>query len=98
MEAHDLGKGSLAELSDWFGVSLSWAWKISSARKRNGSMKRKVYRPGPKVRVDREVVRRLLERKPDLYLRELQAELKTETGTHVARRISGRSWACLASC
>jgi transposase len=84
LEAHDLGKGSLAELADRFGVSLSWAWKISSARKRNGSMERKLYRPGPKVRVDREVVRRLLESKPDLYLRELQAELKAETGTHVS--------------
>jgi transposase len=84
LEAHDLGKGSLAELADRFGVSLSWAWKISSARKRSGSTKRKLYRPGPKIRVNREVVRRLLESKPDLYLRELQAELKAETGTPVS--------------
>jgi transposase len=39
---------------------------------------------GPKIRVNREVVRRLLESKPDLYLRELQAELKAEIGTPVS--------------
>jgi len=50
LEAHDLGKGTLAELADQFGVSLSWAWKISSAQKRTGSTERKLYRPGPKVR------------------------------------------------
>jgi hypothetical protein len=65
LKAHDLGKAGLAESVDPFGVSLSWAWKISSARKRNGSMERKLYHPGPKVRVDRQVVRRLLEQ-PDL--------------------------------
>lgn len=84
MEAHDQGKGTLAELADRFGVSLSWAWKISSARRRTGSTERRLYRPGPKPRVDREAVRRLLESKPDLYLRELQAELKDSTGVQVS--------------
>ncbi len=84
LEAHDLGKGTLAELAERFGVSLAWAWKISSARKRTGSAERTVYQAGPKVRVDREAVRRLLEAKPDLYLRELQAELKASTGTQVS--------------
>ena len=36
------------------------------------------------MRVDREAVRQLLEAKPDLYLRELQAELKASTGTQVS--------------
>ncbi len=84
MEAHDLGKGTLSELAEWFGVSLAWAWKISSARKRTGLAERKPYQAGPKVRVDREAVRRLLESTPDLYLRELQAELKVSTGTQVS--------------
>jgi transposase len=84
LEAHDLGKGTLAELADRFGVSLSWAWKISSARKRTGSAERKPFRPGPKVRLDREAVRRLLEAQPDLYLRELQAEFKASTGSQVS--------------
>jgi transposase len=84
LESHDLGKGTLAELADQFGVSLSWAWKISSARKRTGSTERKRYQPRPKVRVDREAVRRLLEEQPDLYLRELQAELKATAGIQVS--------------
>jgi transposase len=84
LEAHDLDKGTLAELADRFGVSVSWAWKISSARKRTGLTERKRYQPGPKVRVDREAVRRLLELQPDLYLRELQAELKATAGTQVS--------------
>ena len=84
LEAHDQGKGTLAELADRFCVSLAWAWKISSARKRTGSADRKLYQAGPKVRVDREAVRRLLEAKPDLYLRELQAELKASTGIQVS--------------
>lgn len=82
--AYDQGRGTLAELADRFGVSLAWAWKISSARKRTGSAERTPYQAGPKVRVDREAVRRLLEAKPDLYLRELQAELKASTGTQVS--------------
>ena len=36
------------------------------------------------MRVDREAVRRLLEAHPDLYLRELQAELKAATGIQVS--------------
>lgn len=83
LEAHDQGKGTLAQLADQFGVSLAWAWKISSARKRTGSAERKSYQAGPKVRVDREAVRRLLEMKPALYLRELQTELKALTGIQV---------------
>ena len=84
LEAHDRGTGTLAELADRFGVSLSWAWKISSARKRTGSAERKLYHPGPKVRVDREAVRRLLEAQPDLYLRELRTELEAATGIQVS--------------
>jgi transposase len=29
LQAHDQGKGSLVELAARFGVSRSWAWKIS---------------------------------------------------------------------
>ena len=49
LEAHDQGKGTLAELADQFGVSLAWAWKISSARKRTGSAERQPYQAGPKM-------------------------------------------------
>lgn len=84
LEAHDQGKGTLAQLADGFGVSLAWAWKISSARRRTGSAERKPYQAGPKIRVDHEAVRRLLEAEPGLYLRELQAALKASTGTQVS--------------
>ena len=85
LEAHAAGKGTLAELAERFGVSLAWAWKISSARKRTGSMERKVYQAGPKMRVDREPIRALLEAKPDLYLYELQAQLEASTGQRVSK-------------
>lgn len=84
MEAYDLGKGTLRHLAEQFGVSLGWAEKISSARKRTGSMNRPLYRPGPKARVDRDAVRAILLAKPDLYLREVRAELKASTGVDVS--------------
>lgn len=84
MESYDLGKGTLRQLAEQFGVSLAWAQKISSARKRTGSSDRTPYRPGPKVRVDREAIRAILLAKPDLYLREVGAELKASTGIEVS--------------
>jgi hypothetical protein len=53
-------------------------------REANGSTERKHYQPGPKVRADRDAVRRLLEVQPDLYLCELQAKLKATAGTQVS--------------
>jgi transposase len=85
LEAHAAGKGTLAELGERFGVSLGWAWKISSARKRTGSMERRLYQAGPRMRVDREPIRLLLEAKPDLYLYELQAQLEASTGQRVSK-------------
>lgn len=84
LESYDLGKGTLRQLAEQFGVSVAWAQKISSTRKRTGSADRTLYRPGPKPRVDREVVRAILLAKPDLYLREVRAELKTATGVEVS--------------
>lgn len=79
-----LAGAPLPGLAEQFGVSAAWARKISRARKRTGSMERQPYVPGPKVRVDREVVRGLLEKNADLYLHELQAELKTTAGIQVS--------------
>ncbi len=84
LESYDAGKGTLRQLAEQFGVSLGWAQKISSARKRTGSTDRPKYRPGPKARVEREVVRSILLSKPDLYLREVRAELKAATGVDVS--------------
>src|ERR1039458_361888 len=80
LEAYDHGKGSLVELAERFGVSLGWAWKISSARKRTGRIERSSYRPGPKRRTDEQVMGGLLRDHGDATLVELQAELKKKSG------------------
>jgi len=84
LEAYDQGKGNLSELADRFGVSLGWAWKISAARKRTGRMERAGYVPGPKRRVDDQVVAALLHAHADATLVELQAALKKKSGLRVS--------------
>src|SRR5208282_5309527 len=80
LEAHDQGKGSLRELAERFGVSRSWAWKISSARKRTGRFERPRYRPGPKRRIDESALAGLLRDQADATLVELQAKLEKKSG------------------
>ncbi len=64
-------------LAGRFGVSLPWAWKVSAAHKRSGSVERSPQsRHGRASRVDRARVRALLKAKPDLVLRELCEELE----------------------
>jgi transposase len=83
--AYDAGKGTLAELAAQFGVSVDWSYKISSARKRTGSMDRVVQsRHGPPSKVDRVQVARLLAAHPDLLLRELAVELQAATGVQAS--------------
>jgi transposase len=83
--AYDAGKGTLAALAIQFGVSVDWAYKISAARKRTGSLDRTVQsRHGPPSKVDRAQVIRLLTSQPDLLLRELAAGLLTATGIQVS--------------
>ena len=80
LEAYDQGKGSLVELAERFGVSPGWAWKISSARKRTGRIERASYRPGPKRRIDEQLLAGLLRDHADATLVELQAELQKKSG------------------
>jgi transposase len=83
--AYDAGKGTLAELAAQFGVSVDWAYKISSARKRTGSMDRAAQsRHGPPSKVDRAQVAQLLAAHPDLLLRELALELQAATGVQAS--------------
>ena len=84
LEAFDQGKGSLGELSERFGVSLAWAWKISAARKRTGRMERPSYRPGAKCRIDELAFAGILRSQPDATLVQLQAELESKTGLRVS--------------
>jgi len=84
LEAYDQGQGSLAELAEQFCVSLGWAWKISSARKRTGRTERASYRPGPKRRIDEQALAELLRVRADATLVELQADLETQSGLRVS--------------
>jgi len=85
LEAHVAGKGTLRELAERFGVSVSWAWKVSAAHKRSGAVERAPQsRHGRASRVDRGRVRALLKAKPDLVLRELCEELERTTGMTVS--------------
>ncbi len=80
LEAHDRGDGSLAELAVRFGVSRGWAWKISSARRRSGAVARPSYRPGPRSRLDGQLLGRLLAEHPDWTLRQLRSALAEQGG------------------
>jgi transposase len=84
LEAYDQGQGSLAELAEQFCVSLGWAWKISSARKRTGRTERASYRPGPKRRIDEQALAGLLRVRADATLVELQADLEKQSGIRVS--------------
>jgi transposase len=80
LEAHDRGEASLAELAVRFGVSRGWAWKISAARRRSGQVERRSYWPGPRSRLNEEVLAGLLTDNAEWTLRELQSALKKQTG------------------
>ena len=83
LEAHDRGQGTLSQLAAQFGVSLGWAWKISAQRKANHQIERKPFTPGPKSRLDREVLASIAAAQPDATLSEIQAELQRRTQLHV---------------
>ena len=75
LEAHDRGEGSLQEWARRFGVSVPWAWKISSQRRRTGQMERVPQRHGSPSRVTTAVeerLRSLVREQPDRTLVELQ--------------------------
>jgi transposase len=75
LEAHAAGKGTLRDLAGRFGVSVGWAFKVSAAKRQTGSSERLPQRRAAS-RIDLERVRKLVEDKPDIILRELQAELR----------------------
>ena len=78
LEAHDRREGSLQELARRFAVSVPWAWKISSQRRRTGQMERVEQRHGSPSRATAEVearLRRLVREQPDRTLMEFQQGL-----------------------
>jgi transposase len=78
LEAYDRGEGSLRELAERFGVSSSYAWKISAQRKRTGKVERAEQRHGPESKVTPGIEQQLrswVRQQPDLTLAELQERL-----------------------
>ena len=84
LKAYVAGEGTLRTLAVRFDVSVPWAWKVSSAYKRTGSMERQPQaRHGRVSRLDPEPIRRLLDAKPDLTLQGLKEAL-AGAGTSVS--------------
>jgi len=82
IEAHRQGEGSLAELAGRFHVSAGWAGKVSAAYTRTGKWARQPQsRYGRHSKFTSQVrdrIRKWIDAKPDLTLRELQARLRTQ--------------------
>lgn len=72
--AYASSKGTLRELAERFEVSYGWVAKIHAAELRTGARKRVPQRRRSSS-VDAEQVRRLVQDKPDIVLRELQQEM-----------------------
>ena len=84
VESHAAGKGTVEELADRFGVSARWAWKVLSAYKRTGTTVRTPQsRHGVVPMAVQEPVLAMLKRRPDMVLREVQAEL-AEAGHRIS--------------
>lgn len=80
LESYDAKEGSLRVLAKRFKVSPEWAFKVNADRKRTGSPERvPQLRHGRASRVDRPRITALLTARPDMVLRELQAELEAAT-------------------
>ena len=78
VESHAAGKGTVEELADRFGVSARWAWKVMAAYRRNGTAERPPQsRHGVVPMAVHGPVLAMLERRPDMLLREVRAELAT---------------------
>lgn len=76
MESHAAGKGSVEDLANRFGVSARWAWKVMAAYKRSGTAARpRQRRHGVAPMAVQKPVLAMLQRRPDMVLREMQAEL-----------------------
>ena len=87
LNAYDHGEGTLTQLAERFSVSVGWARKISSQRKRTGQAERVPHRPGRKLRAGPEAqqqVRTWFAAQPDMTLAEVQARLKSEAGVQIS--------------
>jgi transposase len=70
-----------------FGVSESWVRRINQQRRETGQIAAKTTRDRkPKWRAWAEWLVAKIDARPDIYLRELQADLKAERGEKVCRQ------------
>jgi len=86
LDAYGSGKGTQAELAQWFGVSVGWVEKVSRQYRQNGQAERVEQRHGPASRIDEAGRRCLLEAlkaRPDLTLSELQKLLADRRGVRL---------------
>ena len=87
LTAYDRGEYSLEQLAGLFAVSVAWAKKISSQRKRTGQMERVRHKPGRKPRAGEQVRQQVVvwfDLKPDLTLAEVQAMLLSEAAVSLS--------------
>ena len=75
--AYASGKGTLRQVAERFDVSYGWVRKILAAERVTGSYRRVPQRRRPSG-VDVDLVRKLVEGKPDLVLRELREQMLVE--------------------
>jgi transposase len=83
LAACDAGEGTQA-VAFQFGVSESWVRRIKQQRRETGQVAAKTTRTRvPKWRAWADWLVAKVDARPDIYLRELQAELKVERGEEV---------------
>lgn len=80
LAACDAGEGTL-DAANRFGVSQAWVRRIKQQRRQTGQVAPKTTRRRtPKWHVWSDWLLRKLDERPDIYLREIQADLKKELG------------------
>jgi transposase len=87
LEAYHSGKGSLTDLAELFGTSVSWAKNVSSTFLHTGKMEGPVGgKRGRRSRVTSEALEYLASRvkeQPDLTLARLREDLEREYGIQI---------------
>ena len=85
LAACDAGKGT-REVATEFGVSESWVRRIKQVRRQSGRVTAKTTRNRKRVWEDwSDWLVKKIDDRPDIYLRELQADLKVELGVEVSQ-------------
>ena len=85
LAACDAGKGT-REVATEFGVSESWVRRVKQVRRQSGRVTAKTTRNRKRVWEDwSDWLVKKIDDRPDIYLRELQADLKAELGVEVSQ-------------